>query len=282
MSRIPSLRLALITSMSALLLATGGLVAAAPPPEPLASERGELVVNDQRAPNIASIMIADNIAPGWSGSTDIDVANPGASDGALRFCIQNVVNEDFDCSDPEDNCQDGQLGANLLLTLAEGDSTIWRGSASVEAMAEAGWLDLRGLDAGATRRFRLAAELPMSAGNDVMSDRVTFDIVFSLEGDDPSPGPTDDPEDPTPGPSAGNPTAVLGAEALATAVPAAEVPAPPQPEVVVLGASAAKAGELPPPAAALLLAGLGLLGLAFVLSRRDSGSLRHGQPDAAD
>lgn len=256
MTRTSSTRLTLLASVIVFLLATGSLVAADPPAEPWAIEGGQLVLAEQREPNTARMLTAGNIAPGWSGSADIDVANPGASGATLRFSLVNVVNEDFECSDPETNCQGGQLGDGLLLTLKEGDSTVWRGPASVEALADAGSLDLGGLNAGASRRFQLSAELPMSAGNDVMTDRVAFDIVFSLEATDPPPAPpTTTPDQPTSRPSVDSTPTYSTIEVLAAPPPVVDVLAPTLP----------RTGGLPILPAALFLTAAGLMGLGLRL-----------------
>ena len=213
-------------------------------PLPVSVEgRGEIVVNGEHSANVAPILVGDNVVPGWSGSAWLDVDNAGAAPGRLRFSVQEVVNQDFGCAEPEKVCQGGELGQNVLLVLREGESTVWCGPATVEATADAGWVDLGTLDAGASRRFQLTAEIPGSVGNEIMSDQVTFNVVFLLEAIEPTPGPN-------------NPSTDGGA------TPSTEVLAPPAPTPSytseVLAPLLPNSGGIPL-ASLGLLAALGLL-----------------------
>ena len=120
-----------------------------------------------------------NVKPGDSGSKTIALKNDGTIEGIAKIHIKNVANTEGENPEPEtDKDEPGDLGKYLVLK-------IWY-DADLIVTDEVNDLNsvittLGALGAGLTRNVKIDWELPSGVGNDILGDKVTFDIEFILE-----------------------------------------------------------------------------------------------------
>ena len=183
-------------------LALGGALAFALPAAsssattPAAPNTGQLSVNTgsgwTHAPTDPLFDIT-KIAPGWTETKTLDVRNDSPASAAISLHSANIDDEENGCNHPESfvdttcsGANAGELGGEIILSLYTGsgsggtfDATpSWTGS--IRALQQT--TGLGQLTAGASRAYKIVAELPYSSGNDTQTDSVSFDLVVGLDG----------------------------------------------------------------------------------------------------
>ncbi|HEX2895923.1 MAG TPA: hypothetical protein VHO29_18105 [Marmoricola sp.] len=129
----------------------------------------------------APLLDVQQLYPGGSGSGTVDVRNTSAYDADLVLVASNVDSEENGCLRPEtrvptERCDadGGELQNWLVFTVSrvgDPDQELWHGDlAALSAGA-----DLGELGAGAASTLRVQVLLPAAAGNDTMTDSVSFD-----------------------------------------------------------------------------------------------------------
>lgn len=229
------------------LLALGGLVGAAP-----AGASG-----DGWTAGWTSELTATGLAPGAVATGTVRLANARSEAVEVRVGLRDLLDDDNGCLpqerlSPREDCGvsgelgTGELGDQLRLELEPTDGEpVYVGPLS----------DLEGglsapvvVPAGGTATLAVVLSLPGTSTNETMTDRVSFELVMRAGGVD---------------------GAVLGASA-ATGVPSQGAPA--------AGEDGALASVLPSTGAAvgaaLLLGGVGLLGVGLALWERGRRGMR--------
>jgi hypothetical protein len=143
----------------------------------------------------APFLDVSRMYPGSSGSGYLDVRNASAYDATLNLAVGNLVSQENGCLRPETrepgeacDADGGELQDWLGVTVTREDipggapdQVLWTGD--VNTLASGAHLGST-MPAGATWRLRMTVALPRSAGNDTMSDSLTFDTRFTATGDD--------------------------------------------------------------------------------------------------
>jgi len=155
---------------------------------------GTLDLNIQDNDLNVIIFNVDDLAPGESGSDQVNLKNVGNLDGFLDISFLNLVNDDVSCNDPENDddttCgagEDGELLENLdiLACLDDGDFSCGGGGDTEVYNGKASGLGLDELTDYALAKnteviFRLEWSVDLSVGNIIQSDKAGFDIEFEL------------------------------------------------------------------------------------------------------
>ena len=153
------------------------------------------------------------LAPGFGGTTDVRVVNDSATSADLVLRAVDVVDDENTCLRQETRDGDvtcdpdgGELSSWLQIAVMTGGSVVWQGSMAdlVTGVAIA-----HDLPAGETLPLEVGVELPFSAGNDTMTDRVEFGLRWTATA---VTGESD--------------TEILGVDAFAGGLPGAGVPLP--------------------------------------------------------
>jgi hypothetical protein len=154
------------------------------------------------------LLLTDGLAPGDSGTAVVGVRSDGgpASDLSLRFL--QIADLDPECSpaeapvDASCGTGPGELGEDVIFDISadldddedddEFGSPVFSGT--VGDLADG--IPLGGsLVAGEEWFFRVTARLPLSSGNETMTDSLAFDLEWRISGDtEVLPGVTPDPE----------------------------------------------------------------------------------------
>jgi hypothetical protein len=134
----------------------------------------------------APFLDVSRMYPGSSGSGYLDVRNASAYDATLNLAVLDLVSQENGCQRPEmrvpgEQCDadGGELEDWLEVTVTREDlpggapdKVLWQGDLGSLASGA----DLGGsFPAGATWRLRMTVALPQAAGNETMSDSLTFD-----------------------------------------------------------------------------------------------------------
>lgn len=140
-----------------------------------------------------------NLKPGFTELNDIEVYNNGSLDGRLYMTISNVANDDNGCTEPEaadgdTSCggdPDGELGSAVITMtcptcpgpwgIPPGSYTVSDTVNNLEGVA----IDLGVIPAGTSITQYLDFNVPTSIGNEIQSDKVTFDIEWKLVQETP-------------------------------------------------------------------------------------------------
>ena len=147
----------------------------------------DLEVNDEN-PWTSTLISVSNMKPGDTGEVTIELENLGSLDGYVCMWIKDVTNSPGDTPEPEDTPDNGELGANIKITIwqDDGDNVLEDGE---EVYVNGETLDnLDGekvvtnkpLSAGGTVYIGFSWEIPSDVGNEIMDDSVTFTIEFAL------------------------------------------------------------------------------------------------------
>jgi len=139
--------------------------------------------------SISAYFTVSNVKPGDSGYVEISLSNTGTISGTADIHIKNVMNDPGDTPEPEPTSDDGELGANLLITIlydANGDGDYDDTGETIVSDTPLDDLDCTSYDlgplpAGASRNLKISWSIPSGTGNEIMDDGVSFDIEFSLE-----------------------------------------------------------------------------------------------------
>ena len=153
-----------------------------------------------------------NMKPGDSGSGTVTLTNAGTIGAAeLDIAVSTIVNDDVDTAEPENdqgtNTGNGDLGGQLLMVLwlnvnqngvfdagdveLLNDGTVSAYDATnnptltyVAADTYSGdsWNEvLAEMAQGAVDDFVISYNLPVTTDNSIMTDKITFDVTFTLE-----------------------------------------------------------------------------------------------------
>ena len=165
---------------------------------------GTLDLNVTTNGSVAEPFVIDNLGENGniSGSKAWKVKNTGTLPGKLLVRLQNVVNKDNGCNDPEretetacDSDDDGELGAKVLLKVTLDGTELVSSTLATANEAKVGtdWNALSQivLQPGEERTLGMnwAAD-ENSYGNEVQSDSVTFDTNIRLIQNIAGPTPT--------------------------------------------------------------------------------------------
>ena len=140
----------------------------------------DLKLGDNLLDNIVGFNV-NPVAPGSQGTAGtIKVKNNGNINGVLTCSAVNIVNSENGQNSPEsavDNTAgdtQGELGNDVTLTITDGTNT-WTGVPSALSSANLG-----ALNANSERTFTVTYVVASSAGNEIQSDGLTFDLAFTL------------------------------------------------------------------------------------------------------
>ena len=136
---------------------------------------------------------ATNVLPGDEGSESATIRNNGTVNGTLLAAFDNVTDTENGLTEPEmeagDDSSDGELSEHLRVRLSVhpegGDREYLFGNETEDGYVRLD--DIAGnnmtdgvLDADENATVTLDWRLPEETGNEVQSDRVTFDLIFYL------------------------------------------------------------------------------------------------------
>lgn len=166
----------------------------------------DLSVNGENSWTSTIFDISD-VKPGDSGTTTIKLKNegtlpkPGGPPWTSKVYItfENLVDDDVSCSEPEKEAGDnscgsgeGELAENLNITVKD----FWDPNCQINKRFEethtlAEWVN-KGktflkddMPAGDVNCVVISWSVPTSTGNIIQSDKVTFDVKFTLEQTEP-------------------------------------------------------------------------------------------------
>lgn len=148
----------------------------------------------------------DLVYPGWGvvgGPYESDtlseatvvyiIKNVGDINGVLYFNIDHLVNNENGVADPENgvdtstNDDEGELGEYLFVSIGvtvDGGTEVQKLiPTKVNGLPAAVALELADLGAGEEVTVTFHFSVPITVGNIIQSDSVTFDAVFTLEQD---------------------------------------------------------------------------------------------------
>lgn len=143
----------------------------------------DLSVTDGSDPVKKNYTFSD-VKPGDSGSKSITLENTGNISGDLTANVSNITNNENGRNDPEVHSSDtspkeGELGEKLDITLSGGGKTF--GPKSLDWFSDK-TQNLGELSEEKSIDFTIDYSLPYdSAGNEVQSDSVEFDVTFDLK-----------------------------------------------------------------------------------------------------
>ena len=138
---------------------------------------------------ISAYFSVSNVEPGDSDEVVISLSNAGSLDGNAKIHVKNVVNNPGETPEPEPTADNGELGANLLITIlydVNGDGDYDDDGETIVSDTPLDDLDCTSYDlgplpAGASRNLKISWSIPSDTGNEIMGDIVGFEIEFSLE-----------------------------------------------------------------------------------------------------
>lgn len=130
------------------------------------------------------------LAPGYTTEREVLVVNEALGVSELHLRAQDLVDDDNGCVGPETRDGDttcgedgGELAEWLQITVTRLGSTeeqLWSGT--LVDLADGVVLE-SAMPAKAEWRLRLTSELPYAAGNDTMTDRVTYDLRWTMSSE---------------------------------------------------------------------------------------------------
>ena len=124
-----------------------------------------------------------NLYPGWTDSEPVTVTNAGSIDGVLSMEVINLADDEN--LNPESEDAVGVLSTNMWVEIVDADTStiLYDGFLSEFDDGVDDVLDLGSLDAGETRNIVLVGSIAGAVGNEIQGDKVTFDIVVTLDQD---------------------------------------------------------------------------------------------------
>ncbi len=139
----------------------------------------DLKVDGEDDPNVATYFEVKNVKPGDAGEVDIKLTNAGSLDGTADLHITNLVDDENGVYEPEipDDATTGELSQAIILDICYDDVLVKSGTLKDLFCQD---FDLGALPAGESKKLTIAWKVDPNAGNNIMSDICTFDIVFSL------------------------------------------------------------------------------------------------------
>jgi len=135
----------------------------------------DLKVNGKDDPNVPVLIEAKNVVPGQGDSVEVTLENAGTLDGEAYLHIKNLVCYENDVIEPEVDDEPGkvELCDAILVTIGGVTRTLpqW-----VNQTVSLG--DLAG---NSSMPVTISWEIDENAGPNIMTDKCTFEIEFSLE-----------------------------------------------------------------------------------------------------
>jgi len=147
----------------------------------------DLEVNDEN-PWTSTLISVSNMKPGDTGEVTIKLENLGSLDGYVCMWIKDVINSPGDTPEPEPTSDDGELGANIEITIwqddgdnvLESDEEVYVDGATLDSLNNTKVVTNKPLSAGGTVYIGFSWEIPSTVGSEIMDDSVTFTIEFAL------------------------------------------------------------------------------------------------------
>lgn len=147
----------------------------------------DLEVNDEN-PWTSTLISVSNMKPGDTGEVTIKLENVGTIDGYVCMWIKDVTNDPGSTPEPEPTSDNGELGANIKITIwqddgdnvLESDEEIYIDGDTLDSLDDVKVVTNKPLSAGGTVHIGFSWEIPPDVGNEIMDDSVTFTIEFAL------------------------------------------------------------------------------------------------------
>jgi predicted ribosomally synthesized peptide with SipW-like signal peptide len=142
----------------------------------------DLRVGEEDDPDVSTYFEVGNVVPGSSGSALINLENVGSIDGSAEITIINLVDLDNTLTEPEvvlaDTLPEGELAESLMITISGNGVTIVE---LLSDLAVMGPLSLGTLGSGTITPITISYSINgEGVGNEIQTDSVSFDMVFSL------------------------------------------------------------------------------------------------------
>lgn len=129
---------------------------------------------------ISAYFEVENTAPGASGSATINIENAGTIDGTASVIIpdESVDNEPGNTPEPEPTPDNGELGANTIITIKDAGGIVLATGTLDELAGEE--VSVGSLAAGENTNITVEWNVPLGVGNEIMDDSVSFNMQFDL------------------------------------------------------------------------------------------------------
>jgi predicted ribosomally synthesized peptide with SipW-like signal peptide len=135
----------------------------------------DLKVNGKDDPNVPVLIEAGNVFPGQTGSVKVTLENAGTLEGKAYLEIMNLSCDENGVIEPEVGDEPGkvELCDAILVTIGGVTRTLpdW----------EYQKVSLGGLAGSSSMTVTISWVIDKNAGPNIMTDKCTFDIKFSLE-----------------------------------------------------------------------------------------------------
>ena len=138
----------------------------------------DLIVNTEEP--LSSHFTVGDLYPGWAGYIFIPVTNSGSIPGVLTMEITNLVDKEIINPDADIEAVAGVLSEEFDIFIVEGIYIYDIGALS--AFPSEG-ISLGAIGATTTRHLILFGSIDGAVGNGIQGDKVSFDIVVTLEQD---------------------------------------------------------------------------------------------------
>lgn len=138
-----------------------------------------------------------NVAPGDSGNSAVNISNEGSLDGSVDVNLGAASNEENGMNEPEqaaDSDSDGELGDNANVSVYidanqdgefnTSDGDVWVTDGTINDVTGEDYDVNATLASGDEVDLVIDWEVPASAGNEVQSDSVAFDVTVELNQED--------------------------------------------------------------------------------------------------
>ena len=169
----------------------------------------DLTVNGNNDPDVVHITV-DNIKPGLSMATyNWNLQNTGSLPGILSITVSPIINYENGQNEPEalvdgtTGDQEGELGASIVVSKLNIYGITYSGATRLNIGSPSGLefghgahslnylggltlyvptgSSLSVLQPGEVQQYCLVLSLPVTVGNEIQSDSVSFDITFQLD-----------------------------------------------------------------------------------------------------
>ena len=164
---------------------TGNMITADKLDLKLSADEGVTWVNDNdlASTGVIPISIGDTY-PGDTGTATVMVKNDSNTvDGALSFEVDNIRDDENGLVEPEedvaDTIADGELCDNVKVTVLYNGSATSVTNMPIKSFSST--IPLGTLAAGSTGTLTISYTVDTSAGNEIMTDKCTFDLAADLQ-----------------------------------------------------------------------------------------------------
>ena len=119
----------------------------------------------------------ERLAPGYGASAELRVRNGSEHDATVTLSVQDVLDDENGCIRQEsregDACDlpGGELSGWLHVQVEDEGDVVWSGP--MRSLSAGAIID-DAMPSGSERPLTIAVSLPIAAGNDTMTDRVSF------------------------------------------------------------------------------------------------------------